>query len=97
MSQVVCGKSGPDSEELSALCLRLLLGVVQSWFPVLKTSPASHKLALQALDSILRTAAADAQAHCGAAVVYHASFRSLVLWWRDFMVHLGHVLLLVHD
>lgn len=36
--------------------------------------PASHELALQALHSILRTAAADARAHCGAAVEgFHGS------------------------
>lgn len=46
------------------------------------SSPASPKLALQALDSVLRTAAADAGEHRGAAALYRAFFRTLARWWR---------------
>lgn len=61
------------------------------------SSPASPKLALQALESVLRTAAADAGEQCGVAASYRAFFRTLAPWWRGFKIHLGHVFLLLDD
>lgn len=61
MSQAICGKLGPDSEDPSTLVLAAVWSCAVM-VPCVEDSSASHTLALQALDGILRTAAADARA-----------------------------------
>lgn len=95
VSQVICGKSGPDSEELSTRLFEAAVRGCAVMVPCLEdSSPASYKLASQALDSVLRPAAAAARATVEP--LWSRCFLpcftpTLVLWWRDFMVHLGRV------